>query len=290
MFAAIDVGTNSVRLLVAEAKNRKINYVYKDIKTTRLGEGIQQTGELQENAIKRTVDALEEFQEIIKKFKVTKICAVATSAARDAVNGDKLIKKALEKGLELEIISGEKEALLSFKGATSDRQGISHQLVVDIGGGSTEIIYALDDKVISASTQAGAVRCTEGNWTEEQIKKALQPVLKRVISLPEKNLIGVGGTITSLAAIDQKLEFYNPAFVHGYKLNFDRVSNIRRELAFLNLEQRKQIKGLHPSRADIIVAGIDILLIIMSELNQDHLIVSEKDLLDGIIFELVTKS
>lgn len=288
MFAAIDVGTNSVRLLIAEYERKGINYVYKDLKTTRLGEGVAETGYLQEKAIQRTVDALAEFQDVIRKLNVTKMRAVATSAAREAANGELLIKEAGEKGIKLEIISGKEEAELSFKGAISDQETNSNQLVVDIGGGSTEIIYCLSGQVLTSSTKAGAVRCTEGNWSEAQIMAAFQPVLEKIRLLPGNELIGVGGTITSLAAIDQKLGKYDPDLIHGYKLGIERVRTIRKELAGLPLAERRQVKGLQPARADIIVAGIDILLAIMSGLGQQLITVSEKDILDGIILELAT--
>ena len=285
MFGAIDVGTNSVRLLIAECENNKINYVYKDLKTTRLGEGLQ-SNVLQEKAIDRTVQALEDFLKILDQFKITKVRAIATSAAREAINGDTLVKKALSRGLKIEIISGEEEAWLSFRGATSAWPGVPHQVVIDIGGGSTEIIYSDKDEIVSTSIKAGAVRCTEDTWTEGQIRKAFQSVIERISSLSERMLIGVGGTITSLASIAQELTTYDYRLIQGFKLKFAKVKSIRNRLAQLPLAKRRQIPGLQPSRADIIVAGTDILLTLMSGLEEEQILVSERDLLDGIILEL----
>jgi len=289
MFGAIDVGTNSVRLLIAECENNKINYVYKDLKTTRLGEGLR-SNVLQEKAIERTVQALEEFLKILDRYKITKVRAIATSAAREALNSDILVKKALALGLKIEIISGEEEAWLSYRGATSAWPGVPHQVVIDIGGGSTEITYSVNDKIVSTSVKAGAVRCTENNWTEGQIKETFQSVIEKISSLPERILIGVGGTITSLAAIAQELTTYDYRLIQGFKLKSAKIKSIRNKLAQLPLTERRQIPGLQPSRADIIVAGTDILLALMSGLKEEQILVSERDLLDGIILGLAEEA
>jgi len=163
---------------------------------------------------------------------------------------------------------------------------VPHQVVIDIGGGSTEIIYSDKDEIVSTSIKAGAVRCTEDTWTEGQIKKAFQSVIERISSLSERMLIGVGGTITSLASIAQELTTYDYRLIQGFKLKFAKVKSIRNRLAQLPLAKRRQIPGLQPSRADIIVAGTDILLTLMSGLEEEQILVSERDLLDGIILEL----
>jgi exopolyphosphatase/guanosine-5'-triphosphate,3'-diphosphate pyrophosphatase len=289
LLGAIDVGTNSVRLLIAKVENNKLVYAYKGLKTTRLGEGSSSNGLLQENAINRTIHALVEFLRVAKGFQVDRIRSVATSAARKALNKDVLLKKALSIGLKLEIISGEEEAWLSFKGATSTNQEIPYPLIIDIGGGSTEIIYSLEGEIITSSTQVGAVSCTEKKWSQAQIAEAILPALETIQPLPEKNLIGVGGTITTLAAIAQQLQIYQPALIQGYKLDFDTIKSIRQQLASLSIEQRRLVPGLQPERADIILAGIDILLSIMANLSKRYIYVSERGILDGIILEMASE-
>lgn len=287
MYAAIDVGTNSVRLLVANIMDDRINPLYRGLKTTRLGEGVGKQHFLLEIAMLRTVKALEEFMDTLKAFQVKKIRAVATSAVREATNSHELVKKIQSLGLRLDVISGEEEAWLSYYGATSMFKEFFHPFVIDIGGGSTELIYCSSGgQIFNTSIGAGAVRCTEEGWSKEQIKSAFAPALEKVIFIPTKNLVGVGGTITTLAAIDQKLLSYDPKLIQGYTLTLARIQAIWHELSVLPLEQRRLVPGLQPNRADIILAGIEILLTIMTQLKVDTITVSESDLLEGIIFEL----
>jgi exopolyphosphatase/guanosine-5'-triphosphate,3'-diphosphate pyrophosphatase len=287
MYGAIDIGTNSVRLLIGQVEERKVKPIYRSLCTTRLGEGVQSSGRIKEEAVQRTVKALAKFKQSLQEFGVPVYRAVATSAARDADNSSLLISAAKAYGIEVEIITGQEEASLSYAGAVSVHRGLENPVVVDIGGGSTEIINLDNEgKVQTTSTNVGAVRCTEATWPESRIVQALKPALQHLPKELPLNLVGVGGTITTLAAIDQKLELYDPEKVQGYRLESKTVESILKKLEALSPEERKKVPGLRPERADIILAGIRILSVILNELSLHDLLVSESDLLDGIILAL----
>lgn len=285
MFGAIDIGTNSVRLLIGQREAGRVKPVCRQLSTTRLGQGLQKTGLLQEEAVRRTVQTLACYARILEEYGVKKYRAVATSAVRDAANRELLLKAAREQGLEVEIISGEEEAWLSYTGAVSVHRELKNPVVLDIGGGSTEMIFQLQGQIRSSSTDVGAVRCTEASWSEEDIRQALAEALTQLPPSPF-SLVGVGGTITTLAAIDQELEPYDSQRVQGYVLTKKAVEAIEKRLSALSLEERRQVPGLQPERADIILAGIKILRVILDQLAVAELVVSESDILDGIILSL----
>lgn len=288
-YAAVDIGTNSCRLLIAERKNKKVIPIYRDLKTTRLGEGLAQTGAVKKEAVERTAAALHEFVKIIKDHKVKKIGAAATSAAREASNADFFLHTVKERtGLEVEIISAAEEARLSYLGAVNsiDTEGAS-PVVVDIGGGSTEIIYCRGMELKNTSIDVGSVRCTEKKSKPTQIIKELKPVLDDIISLKDDiNLIGVGGTVTTLSAIHKRMEVYDSEKIHNSVLLRDVVEQLFFDLFEMPLEERKKVPGLQPERADIISAGALILLLILTYLDINSIIVSEADILHGIIKDL----
>jgi exopolyphosphatase/guanosine-5'-triphosphate,3'-diphosphate pyrophosphatase len=297
--AAIEMGTNSTRLLIAEVSDNEIKSLKKDLITTRLGEGVDKNKILNESAIKRGLKALQSFQEQIKDYEVKDVRLVGTSALRDVKNGDqfqKLVKDNI--GYNLEIISGKKEAELIFKGVTYGYD-FDDYIIIDIGGGSTEFIWKSSafEKVKMDSLDLGAVRLTERfiespeqsiseqivNEVSEFVKKEIQTAVAKLPTID--NLIGVGGTITTMATILLKAENYSSKAVHDYGLNFKEIDNILKKLSKLPIHERKQVKGLNPDRADIIVAGVIILKEIMKSLNTEQLRVSDNDILEGLLIE-----
>ncbi|ADL11658.1 Ppx/GppA phosphatase family protein [Acetohalobium arabaticum] len=291
--AAIDIGTNSTRLLIAKIeKDQSINPLATELKTTRLGAGVDKSGYLQNEAIIRTVEALKEYAELIADYQVEAVRAVATSAVRDVSNQQEFINEVkTDTGIEVEIIDGSREADLSYLGATKglDCQLTDDNLVLDIGGGSTEFIFGSETEIKEkVSVDVGAVRMTEKETKlksrQELIGELLNPVLNKLQGRV-KMLLGVGGTITTLAAVDQQLSPYNPEEVHGYQLELERIKRILSDLSAKTIDERKEVVGLQPERADIIVAGVRILLEVMDNLNISEITVSEADILDGLIYD-----
>lgn len=287
--AAIDIGTNSTRLLVTETEEGSYPVqLYQDLKITRIGEGLDKNGGLlKPEAIERTVLALRQFSAIAADFSVQRLSVVATAAVREAVNSRGLVELAKEKaGLEVNIITGEQEARLSYLGVVKGLPEVpADSVVIDVGGGSTEFIWPGREGIEVASVPLGAVRVTEAGLNEQQIGQRLDQVLTRVAGVRPQIVIGVGGTATTLAAMNLGLEIYDPAQVHGYRLKKAEVNSWYRQLSTASTEQRKAIPGLQPQRADIIVAGVTIIKNVLDKLELNELIVSETDLLWGLIFE-----
>lgn len=298
--AAIDIGTNSVRLLVADCQTGRIVPLVKELRTTRLGQGVHHTGRLQPDAIERTLAAIDALAAIAKQGQADEIIAVATSAVRDAANGPEFIQLCQGRtGVTVQILPGTEEARLSFNGALQGRIAGSRQLVIDIGGGSTELAFGGQKELLYVhSLNVGAVRLKDifpadvngiiMNTPEIQryataAIKALPPLV-----LPDA-ITGVGGTITSLAAIAQQLTAYDSEKVHGYYLDTACVNGLLAALAALPLAERKKTAGLQPERADIIVYGIAILAALLDELGSNGLTVSERDILEGILEQLSAK-
>lgn len=284
MYAAIDIGTNSVRLLIAEKHDNIIIPVCREARMTRLGECLSATGRISHEALYRTAEVLTGYMDIICRYNVNQITAVATSAMREASNSQELIDLVEEKTkLKIKIISGEEEAELSYLGATTGLGLIKGGVVIDIGGGSTEIVFAQEEEIITNSTPVGAVRCTENSSTPTQIFAQLEQQLDRISTLENYQLIAVGGTATNLAAINQKLTNYDPDLIHGSQVSIEELGKIIFFIGGKSLAQRLAIPGLQPERADIIIAGLLILWVIMTYLNISTVTISEADLLYGII-------
>lgn len=286
MFAAIDIGTNSVRLLIAERNNDKIIPLHRDLRSTRLGEGLESTGRISKEAISRTLDALVAFMETIQGFNVKQVKAVATSAMREASNAVEFLELVRQKvQLNVDIISGEEEAELSYLGACSGLNMVEDGIVVDIGGGSTEIVFKQDSQIIYTSSPVGAVRCTENSTTPTQIFAELEEHLNKIKNFKNYKLIAVGGTATNLAAINKKLVIYDPELVHGSEVSIEELGKTIFYIGSKSLAQRLAIPGLQPERADIIIAGLLILWVIMTYASINKVIVSEADILHGIILK-----
>lgn len=287
IIAVIDIGTNSTRLLVAKMdRTGPLAIMDRGLITTRLGQGMGR-GILQQEAMERTFDALKIFKERAGAWGANRIIAVATSAVRDAVNGQAFLEATRRlTGLEVRVLPGVEEARYSYYGVLGGLPDCPKKaLVVDIGGGSTEFSWVVEGIIHYRSVRAGAVRMTEGGHSDREITGVLRPVLAEIQSCLPGYLVGVGGTVTTLAAMDQKMVVYDPVAVHGSMVTLARVEELLKLLQDCNLQARKQIPGLQASRADIIVAGVRIVRAIMTELKLSQLMVSETDILYGVAME-----
>ncbi|MDD3652687.1 MAG: Ppx/GppA phosphatase family protein [Desulfotomaculaceae bacterium] len=284
--AAIDIGTNSTRLLVADVSGGNIKTLGTRLSHTRLGEGIS-GGVLLPVAMERTLEAIGSFLKTALLMGVKRVVAAATSAVRDAENRDIFLGLARERfGLDVKVLSCEEEASLSYRGVLS---GLPLDplttVVVDVGGGSTELIWNNRGRLECLSVSAGALRTTESGVGECQIAAIFEPALSIVREGQVGYLAGVGGTITTLAAVDQGLTVYDPVRIHGYRLTASAVQRVLTKLKHLSIEDRKKLPGLQPERADIIVAGSDIVKTVLDGLRLKHMLVSECDILSGLILE-----
>jgi exopolyphosphatase/guanosine-5'-triphosphate,3'-diphosphate pyrophosphatase len=294
--AVVDLGTNSTRLLVAEVHDGRVAELDRRTTVTRLGEGVEATGRLSEAAVARVCEALAVYREVLDRLGADQVVGVATSAMRDAENGPAFREEIRDRfGIDARTISGDEEARLTFLGATSDRQAGADTLVIDIGGGSTEYVTgrAGSDPGFHTSTRMGSVRHTERHLHDDP------PTADQMASLAEdaraivsqevpgevrervEEGIAVAGTATTLAAIAQELDPYDPEKVHGYRLGRGTCERIVAQLAALTVDARRRVTGLHPDRAPSIVAGADILLESRRSFDLDEIEVSEADILHG---------
>ena len=294
--AVVDIGTNSTRLLIADVADDRVEEVDRRTTVTRLGEGLEASGRLSDAAMARVSDALAGYREAIDSHGAERVIAVATSAMRDAANGPEF-RDEIERrfGMDARTISGDEEARLTFLGATAGRDAGRDTLVIDIGGGSTEYVTGRPggDPAFHVSTQMGSVRHTERHLHGDPATAAELDALgadARAIVEAEVPAgvrseveagVAVAGTATSLAAIDQELDPYDPAQVHGYVLSAERCEALVGRLAGLTVADRRELAGLHPDRAPTIVAGAGILLESMRAFGLDAIEISETDILHG---------
>ncbi len=288
LYAAIDIGTNSCRLLIGEKNSKKVIPRQMVLRTTRLGENLISTGKISKDAMVRTANALKEFKKYINKHKKVKVGVVATSAAREAKNSKEFIEYIRDNtDFNVNIITGKEEAYLSYCGAVNSVSYKDTPVVLDIGGGSTELIYSNENELEASSSRVGAVVCTENSSTPTEIQEKLSKSLNTINKIKDNyEIIGVGGTITTLAAIHQELKVYDPRKIQDYILKREDIDELFFKLCGLTLAERKKLPGLQPQRADIIVAGTLILWVIMTYLDVEKIIVSEADILHGIILDI----
>jgi exopolyphosphatase / guanosine-5'-triphosphate,3'-diphosphate pyrophosphatase len=296
--AVVDIGTNSTRLLVADVSaGGLVRELDRRTQVTRLGEGVDASGALSRAGIARVRRALDGYSAAIDELGADARIAVLTSAVRDASNGERFLRSLHERyGLEARIISGEEEARLTFAGAMSgrDRGDPTRTLVVDVGGGSTELIVGAHGEVgFHASLQLGVVRQTERHLHEDPPSRAELAALGRDVrtlierDVPSAVRRGVGralataGTATALAAVDQALEPYDRERVHGYRVELVTARLLLARLASLTLTQRREVRGLHPDRAPTIIAGVVILIEVLEAFGLDGFEASENDILRG---------
>ena len=284
----IDIGTNSMRLLIAEYRDGKLVNRKKYVNTTRIGQGVDKQG---------YIKVLVEFSNICKAESCEKVYCMGTSALRDSKNKDVFVKLAKDKaGIDVDIISGEKESNLGFMGVLEGIENAEDILVIDIGGGSTEFIIGDKEGIkFSKSENVGALRMTEkflhqdpindnefesmSNFIYEEVKNTLEYIKNNKV----KKLVGIGGTITSLSAMNQELEVYSMEKIHNSKINLSEIELILQNLKRMTRNDKKSLKGLQPKRADIITAGVEILHTIMKNLEIKEITVSEYDNLEGLM-------
>jgi exopolyphosphatase/guanosine-5'-triphosphate,3'-diphosphate pyrophosphatase len=282
--AVVDIGTNSTRLLLAEVGDGRLEELDRRTTVTRLGEGVDRTGRLGDEPIARTLRAVDSYRDAIAAADVRP--AVMTSAVRDAANGAELAERLRPYGLDPRILSGEEEAQLTYRGATALRDDAHPLLVIDVGGGSTELVVGVRGHVeFHVSTQNGVVRHSERHLHLDPPAATELEALARDVSVPVHPAgaaVAVAGTATSCAAVDLELEPYDRDAVEGYVLPLERLREIRDMLAALPLAERRQVKGLHPDRASVIVAGTIILIRVLEAYHLDRVEVSERDILWGV--------
>jgi exopolyphosphatase/guanosine-5'-triphosphate,3'-diphosphate pyrophosphatase len=294
--AVVDLGTNSTRLLVAEVTDGRVEELDRRTNVTRLGEGVDATGRLADAAIERVLAVAGEYREAIDEHGAERTVAVATSAVRDSANGEQFRAALRERyGIDASTISGDEEARLTFLGATAARPPGARSVVIDIGGGSTELVVgrAGEPPEFHVSTQAGSVRQTERHLPSDPPPAgevaALRAEVRAIVEVGApaevrervEAGIAVAGTATQLAAIDQRLDPYDPDRVDGYTLTLDACERMLSELAAKPLEERRETTGLHPDRAPTIVAGAAILTEAMRAFDLEAVEVSEADILHG---------
>jgi len=360
-YAVIDIGTNSMRLLLAiiteNHRDNTFGFVErkKYINTTRIGACVDKNKTISQEGIEKNAEAFYNFVQKAREFGVEEILAIATSAVREAKNKEEFIQAIYQKtGINIKIISGEEEAELGYKGVI---MGLEYHcpcapvIVIDMGGGSTELILGTihGDVTKTISLDIGAVRMTEKFITTDPVDKEEYKKMKTAIyetiegygrdngtgnhgdwshgrsflvrgpvpvvfsetdsgndprhsgaysscvmhpndtkrpspCVPYLTAVGIGGTITTLAALHQELDPYDPEKVHNYKLTLENINDLKEKLLPLTVQQIKRLKGIHPKRADIIIAGITILSIIMDSLNLKEITVSEYDNLEGTLY------
>jgi exopolyphosphatase / guanosine-5'-triphosphate,3'-diphosphate pyrophosphatase len=282
---------------VAEVADGGLKELERGTKVARLGEGVDESGRLSEEAIARVFETLAGYRELIDELQAREVIGVATSAVRDAENGDEFREQLSERfGIEARTISGEEEARLTFLGATFGRKDDEGEtLVVDIGGGSTEFVVGepASEPRFHVSAALGSVRHTERHLhsdppTREELAALAKDVRRTIEAETPAEVrdsvragIAVAGTATSLAAIDLRLDPYDPERVHGHTLTLDAAERILGELAAKSVEERKQVTGLNPDRAPTIVAGATVLVEAMKAFALNAIEISEADLLHG---------
>lgn len=288
--AAIDIGTNSTRLLVADVgDDDSVVELERKLEITRLGEGVDESAVLQQAPMQRVLDTVEEYVTLARRLSPRHVLAAATSAVRDARNGGEFLAELESRfGISARLLSGEEEAATTFRGVTSAGPVAYGTLIVDIGGGSTELTIGGDGGVLSAeSLQVGSVRLTERFLasdppTADEIAACTEHVRSLLPDLDPPATIGVAGTITTLAGVDLDLQVYDHERVHGHRLSRDAIDRLADRLAAVALPEREKILHLVPKRAPVIVAGAVILRAIMDAYAIDALEVSERDILHGI--------
>jgi exopolyphosphatase/guanosine-5'-triphosphate,3'-diphosphate pyrophosphatase len=298
-YATIDVGTNTVRLLIADAeRGGTYRTVFQEQVITRLGERLQETGSLSHTAVERTIRVLQRFAQTAKDHRVEQILAVTTSAAREAGNRAEFLDRVRrDAGIDLVVISGEVEASLTALGA-ADALGPDHatMLIVDIGGGSTEFTAFEQGRVSGyVSLPIGVVKLTEAHLkgdppSREELESAATSIRQGIAQVPlslnipsAAILVATAGTPTTLAAIDLRMATYDGERVTGHRLSRNRIQELLDRVCSLRLDQRREIVGLEPARADVIVAGTLLTREILDVFGFDELTVSDGGLREGIL-------
>ncbi|KQX11861.1 exopolyphosphatase [Streptomyces sp. Root431] len=295
--AGIDCGTNSIRLLVADVHPETGDLVELDRRMTivRLGQGVDKTGRLAPEALERTFAACRAYAEVIKELGAERLRFVATSASRDAENRDEFVNGVVEiLGVEPEVITGDQEAAFSFTGATGELHGDDRRLVVDIGGGSTEFVTGNKHVEAARSVDIGCVRLTERHVRHDpptaeevaairaDVRAALDLAAETVPIGSADTLVGLAGSVTTVAAIALGLTEYDSGKIHHSRISAARVAEVTDRLLASTHDERAAIPVIHPGRVDVIIAGALVLREIVERVGASEVVVSEHDILDGI--------
>lgn len=298
-FAVVDQGTNSIRLLVVEPDGEgELRELARDMVITRLGEGVDRTGRIAPEALERTAAVLATYCRRARALHAERIRVAATAAVRDASNRESLERAVREHaGSELEVISGEEEAALSFLGAARGLDAPAPLLVLDIGGGSTELVLGGDRPQAQVSLQMGSVRLTErfvphdppSREELEAMRLAVEDLLEdaegQIRVRDARTLVATAGTSTTVQALSLGLERYDPEAIHRTRLSLDDAERVLRDLASMTTPERSALPVMAPGRGDVIVAGAVILVAVMRRFGFGEALVSEADILDGLAFD-----
>jgi exopolyphosphatase/guanosine-5'-triphosphate,3'-diphosphate pyrophosphatase len=299
--AAIDCGTNSIRLLIADITGDNFKEVLRTMEIVRLGQGVDQNKAFHPDAIDRTLKAVELFRDQIASKGVEKIRFCATSATRDASNRNLFIDGVRDiLGIEVEVIPGEEEAELSFIGATKElRQSDAPFLVVDIGGGSTEFVFGSEKVDFAKSVNIGCVRMSERhlNTQPPSMAQIAQAIVDIDIAITQaaavvpittaKTLVAVAGTATTVAAAALELTDYDRHLIHLSRISSDKVHKVAASFQSMNKDQIASLGFMHPGRVDVITAGSLVLSRIMAATGATEFVASESDILDGMAWSLI---
>ena len=283
--AGIDIGSNSIRLIIAEVENNKIrNIIYQEKATTRLAANIDKTGILAEEPFNKSINVLAGFRKALDKYNVEKIKTVATSAVREAANGKEFINAAKNSGIEISIISGKEEGMLEYLGVCSGFDAGRQPLILDVGGGSSEIIYMQDNNELhTESHKIGVVKMADMFYFQKSSTEILEKCSAYIkdffknITIPSniQNFIATAGTATTLAAIDMEMTEYDYNKVNGYKITKEKVIEILNKVYSTPYNKRLEIKGMDKGREDLIIPGILIILEILKKTNLNIITVSD---------------
>jgi exopolyphosphatase/guanosine-5'-triphosphate,3'-diphosphate pyrophosphatase len=307
--AAIDCGTNSIRLLIADFADGKPTDVHREMRIVRLGQGVDATGRFASDALERTRLALTDYADLLRTHAVGTVRMVATSATRDAANRDEFfamtadVLGAVVRGAVAEVITGVEEAALSFHGAIAELDGAAAPfVVVDLGGGSTEVVLGERDVQSSYSADIGCVRLTErcrhsDPPTEAEVadaravvREALAEALRVVPVEGARTWVGVAGTFTTLSALAQRMPTYDPEAIHLSRVGFDELTTVCADLLTMTRQQRAVLGPMHEGRVDVIGGGAIVVEELARQLRSragiDELVVSEHDILDGIALSI----
>ncbi|MDQ1696341.1 MAG: exopolyphosphatase / guanosine-5-triphosphate,3-diphosphate pyrophosphatase [Frankiaceae bacterium] len=302
--AAIDCGTNSIRLLVADVTGDRLVDVVRRMEIVRLGAGVDRTGRLSDGALARTFAALDDYAEQIQSLDVGRVRMVATSASRDASNRDVFVSGVEQRlGIAPDVVTGAEEAALSFEGATRELRGSTAlpapYLVCDIGGGSTEFVVGDDAAVRAArSVDVGCVRLTERHLRDDpptvaqvqaardDVEAALDLVVSTVPVADAATLVGLAGSVTTVVAIALDLPGYDAGRIHHARIGAEQVHDVTERLLAMRRSNRAALAVMHPGRVDVIAAGALVLDTVVRRYGFDEVVASEHDILDGIAYSI----
>lgn len=302
--AAIDCGTNSIRLLISDidTSTNMATDVVREMRIVRLGEGVDKTNAFSPRALERTFKAVDEYELILQKHNVEHLRFVATSATRDALNKAMFIKGIVDRlRIVPEVIAGVEEAALSFDGATRSLRDKhkSPYLIIDLGGGSTELVIGQQEPTGAYSMDVGCVRMTErhspgGNPTKDQeaairkdVQLGLEEAAKKVDWKNAQSIVGVAGTVTTVAAHVLQLQTYDPDKLHGAEISAAQITQTAQDFINLSFEQRAKLPYMHEGRVEVITAGAIVLDEVIKGIGAKTLIISERDILDGVTWSQV---